>query len=526
MWRSLSVPSRARFTAAVLLTAAALGGSVTGTATAAPGSTTPGSTAPGSTAPGLTAAAAACRSDLPTVRELVLFQPETGVEAVTSAITGACGTLAGYYPEIGVAVATSTDSGFAARMGTDRAYSAQAEVLKPIVKPVERPPSRRAMGVQSISLVGAEVDTSTADRTGEQWNLAMIGADQAHEVQRGSHDVLVGVLDSGIDADHPDLVGALDRDASAGCTTGVPDQRPSAWQASGQHGTHVAGIIAAAQDGAGVTGVAPGVRIASVRVVDAQGFIYPESAVCGFMWAARRGMRIANNSYFVDPWLLTCESEPGQAVVHEALRRAVEYATGHGVLSIAAAGNENLDLTEPRVDGHSPTNASTPRRRPVDKHCGVLPAQLPGVLAVSAVGATGVKSSYSSYGLGIVGVAAPGGDMRQRSAESGSGCILSTVPGGYGRMCGTSMAVPHVAGVAALAASVRPEAGPAELARLVEASASPLACPAGSYDPDSNGTADAQCTTSPSGTTAFYGTGLVNAAAVVATPDDDDPQGE
>jgi subtilisin family serine protease len=227
-------------------------------------------------------------------------------------------------------------------------------------------------------------------------------------------------------------------------------------------------------------------------------------------------MRIANNSYFVDPWLLTCDDEPGQSVVREALRRAVGYATQRGVLSVAAVGNENIDLDEPTVDGHSPTNADTPRLRPVDRGCEVLPAQLPDVLAVSAVGAASVKSSYSSYGLDVVDVAAPGGDLRQRSPVAGSGCVLSTVPGGYGRMCGTSMAAPHVTGVAALVASAHPDADPAELARIVEASASPLACPTGRYDPDSNGTADAHCTTSDAQRTAFYGAGLLDAASAVA----------
>lgn len=478
-------------------------------------------------APGAVSTAVACRADMPRIRHVVLFEPGTSGSAARSEITAACGTLTGYYPEIAVAVATSADSTFAGRLGPDRAYSAQAEAFTGTQRPT-RP--RLPVGVQSIGppltrASESEAGSGTAagtDRSREQWNLSMIDAWQAQQHQRGSDSVLVGVLDSGIDASHPDLAAAVDQNASAGCVSGVPDQRPQAWQASGQHGTHVAGIIAAADDGAGVTGVAPGVRIASVKVVDSAGFIYPEYAVCGFMWAARRGMRVTNSSYFVDPWLFTCSTEPGQSVVHTAVRRAVAFATSRGVLAVAAAGNENLDLATTTADGSSPNNARTRHSRPVDGHCDVLPAELPDVLAVSAVGAATVKSSYSSYGAGVVDVAAPGGDARQRSRVATSGCVLSTVPGGgYERMCGTSMATPHVAAVAALVASQHPDAGPAELASIVRASATPLTCPTGRYDPDSNGRADAVCassgptTTSEPGTTGFYGAGLVNALAAV-----------
>ena len=462
---------------------------------------------------------ARCHADLPRVRHLVLFEPGTGADAVRAEIDAACGELSGYYPEIAVAVATSGDSAFADRLGRDRAYSAEAEA---IARPARRAAGTlpRVVGVQSTDVLdalpeGAAPEAGTADRTPEQWDMAMIGADRAHDVQRGSQSVLVGVLDSGVDASHPELAAALDRSASAGCITGVPDPRPQAWQPSGQHGTHVAGIIAAADDGAGITGVAPGVRIAAVKVVDAGGFIYPEYAMCGLLWAARNGVRVANHSYFVDPWLFTCSDRPGQSVVHEALRRATEYATSHGVLSIAAVGNEALNLAAPRVDGRSPGNApGGPRPRAVDNRCDVLPAELPGVLTVSAVGATGVKSSYSSYGADVVDVTAPGGDVRQRSPSAPSGCVLSTVPGGYARMCGTSMAAPHVAGVAALVASEHPSAGPAELASRVASSAAPVECPDGGYDPDSDGTVDALCVAADTGN-GFYGAGLVNALTAI-----------
>lgn len=450
-----------------------------------------------------------CASPGRLLRYVVLFDAGTPEPSAQQAVRSACGTTTAYYPQIGVGVATSDNPGFAARFGLARAYSAQAETVGTPARAVLASP---AMPSTAARLPAAAQQLS-ADRSAEQWDMEMIHAPQARAINRGRPDVLVGVLDSGVDATHPDLAAAVDPTQSAGCLSGKPDQSVSAWSPStSMHGTHVAGIIAAADDGHGITGVAPGVRLASVKVVDDDGFIYPEYAVCGFMWAAQHHMRIANNSYSLDPWLLTCSDVPGQAVAYEAVRRAVEYATARGVLSVAAAGNERTNLADPQQDVRSPDNAPNPRPRPVDMHCGVLPAQLPGVVAVSAVGAQRVKSDYSSYGLGVIAVAAPGGDRAQRpQTASPSGCVLSTVPGGYGYACGTSMATPHVSGVAALLASARPDAGPRELARLLRQQADPLPCPNHQNDPvvcvgdTGNG---------------FYGAGLVDALrAVSARPD-------
>jgi subtilisin family serine protease len=458
----------------------------------------------------------ACVNEAPRLRYVVLFDKGTEPDAAATAIAAACGGSVVYYPEIAVAVAGTNDSSFADLIGRGRAYSAQAEGLSGVERRAgPRGPSRG----NGRALLGGFTATAPAGEPagqGEQWNLAMIKAGQAGAVTDGSRDVLVGVLDSGIDAEHPELRAAVDRSASADCTTGRPNDGAASWRPTGQHGTHVAGLIAAADDGKGITGVAPGVRIASIKVVDASGFIYPEYAVCGFVWAARRGMRITNNSYFIDPWLFTCSDQAGQEVAHEAVRRAVDYATASGVLSVAAIGNEGADLADPGVDTRSPNNSPGPHRRPVDDNsCDVLPAELPGVLAVSAVGAQGAKSSYSSYGTDVVDIAAPGGDVRQRVGGADSGCVLSAVPGGgYGRMCGTSMAAPHVTGVAALVASKHPDAGPAELTKLVTESAAPAGCP-DSYDPNSDGRQDATCDPGDERGNGFYGSGVVDAMAAV-----------
>jgi subtilisin family serine protease len=450
-----------------------------------------------------------CASTGRLLRYVVLFDAGTSEQSAQQAVGSACGTSIAFYPQIAVGIAVSAEPRFAARFGLARAYSAQAETVGN--------PARAELGSPAVPSTAARLPAAAqqliADRSGQQWDMDMIHAPQARSINPGRREVLVGVLDSGVDATHPDLAAAIDPTRSAGCLSGKPDQSPAAWSPStSQHGTHVAGIIAAADDGHGITGVAPGVRLASVKVVDDDGFIYPEYAVCGFMWAAREHMRITNNSYSLDPWLLTCSNVPGQAVAYAAVQRAVDYATAHGVLSIAAAGNEGMNLANPRQDVRSPDNVPNPRPRPVDGHCSVLPAELPGVVAVSAVGARRIKSEYSSYGRGVIAVTAPGGDRAQLSGSDASGCVLSAIPGGYGYACGTSMATPHVSGVAALLASAQPKAGPQELASLLRRQADPLPCPDNHDDPS------AACT---GGTdNGFYGAGLVNALRAVSARQD------
>jgi subtilisin family serine protease len=452
-----------------------------------------------------------CVQGGPVLRYLVVFPDETTSVDARSQITAACGATTVYYAQIAVAVATSADPDFGRRMGPDRAYSAEAVAYADDRDADAGPKGDEVPADPDGGITTRPTEVSTRDLAGQQWDMAMIRAGRAHRVDEGSHQVLVGVLDSGIDPDHPNLTGALDHSASAGCLTGAPDTSESAWvPTTSSHGTHVAGTIAAADDGHGTAGVAPGVRVASVKVVDDDGYIYPEAAVCGFMWAAREGMTIANNSYFVDPWVFTCADQPGQQVIYQAMDRAVTYATQHGVLSIAAAGNSGVDLTDPGQDNRSPDNVDSNDQvqRQLGPDCAQLPAGLPGVVTVSAVGAERVKANYSSYGLGAVDVTAPGGDPLQHGR-----CVLSTVPGGYASSCGTSMAAPHAAGVAALLASTHPGSSPARLTRLLNDEADPIACPA-DYDLNGTGAQDAYCT-GDSTYNSFYGHGLVDALAAV-----------
>jgi subtilisin family serine protease len=458
----------------------------------------------------------ACSASLPKLRYLVLFDIGTGQRAAAREIAGSCGALTGYYPQIGVAVALSQDSRFPNRIGTDRAFSAQR-----VMRAQQGPGSKSDETDSTQAQVTANAaSVSTVDRTGEQWDMALIRADRSRMISEGSKDVVVGVLDSGVDPNHPDLRAALDPALSAGCLSGVADTSRKAWSPTASpHGTHVAGTIAAADDGHGTAGVAPAVRLASVKVVDDDGFIFPEYAVCGLMWATTNKMAVTNNSYFVDPWLMTCNRD-GEHVVFEAVRRAVDYATRQSTLTVAAATNESADLSDPSGQTAAGPDSGV-ERRTLDSGCKALPAGLRGVVAVSAVGQDKLKAGYSSYGLGVIDVAAPGGEPRasepaspSEPESSASACVLSTVPGGYGRYCGTSMATPHVTGVAALLASEHPEASPPELSRMLTDQADSIPCPA-DYDLDDTGAQDAYCD-GYAPYNGFYGHGLVDAEAAVS----------
>ncbi|MDT0406508.1 S8 family serine peptidase [Streptomyces edwardsiae] len=355
----------------------------------------------------------------------------------------------------------------------------------------------------------------------DQWDLRAIGADKAAKINDGSRKVTVAVIDTGVDDTHPDLAPNFSAAQSANCVGGKADTGEGAWRpytADDYHGTHVAGEIAAARNGIGVAGVAPGVKVAGIKVSDPDnGLFYPENVVCAFVFAADHGVEITNNSYYVDPWLYNCMDDPDQRAIVDAVNRAQLYAQRKGTLHLASAGNSNHDLASDAIVDDSSPNDTTPGTRTIDpSECFDVPTQLPGVVTVSATGVQNLKSYYSTYGKGVVDVAAPGGDRRYQLPDTPSkdGRILSTMPNGeYAWLQGTSMASPHAAGVAALLKSKHPWASPAQLQALLKAQADNPGCPE-SYDQDGDGVQDATCE-GGSRVNGFYGFGVVDALRAV-----------
>jgi len=328
--------------------------------------------------------------------------------------------------------------------------------------------------------------------------------------------VVVGDIDTGLDYTHPDLAANVDFADSVSCLGGVPNQDPAAWMDDNGHGTHTAGTIAAAKNGIGIVGVAPNVKIAGIKAGNADGYFFPEAVICAFMWAGSHHIEVTNNSYFADPWLFNCRNDPEQRAIWKAEQRAIRWAMSQGVLVVAAMTNFNQDLSKKNIDYWSPDDG-IPIPREVTNACVVIPAEIPGVIGVSANGAYLQKAFYSNYGIGVTQLTAPGGDPYQYTDDFTQGFVLSTVPGGYGLGAGTSMATPHVAGVAALILSQFGPMPQGSLQAMLNQTAIPQLCPPNPFDPTGDGTYLAIC--EGGAYNGFYGHGQVDAFnAVMHTP--------
>ena len=284
--------------------------------------------------------------------------------------------------------------------------------------------------------------------------------------------VTVGVMDTGIDPDHKDLKDNLDASRSVGCqVNGIPNQDPSAWKDDHYHGTHVAGTIAAAHKAYGVDGVAPSATIVAIKTSNEAGSFYPEYVAWVFDWAAEHDIDVTNSSYYMDPYAFWMPTEGSQAAGLEAASRAIRYAKNHGVVNIAAEGNDNDDHDNPTIDKASPNDVegAAVERNVVG---GIdVPAMVnDSVVSVAAVAlptgtdpatATLERSKFSNYGKNSVEVAAPGSR------------IWSTLPTWkkdppFGYLSGTSMASPHAAGVAALIKQIHPDYTPDQTIALLK----------------------------------------------------------
>ncbi|GBD29361.1 Thermophilic serine proteinase [bacterium HR32] len=319
---------------------------------------------------------------------------------------------------------------------------------------------------QVTRLNGQTTQCTDTDRSASwQWDLWRMRVPEAWELADGA-GVVVAVVDEGVDASHPEFAGQLELPAS-GCQTDTVDgdYDPSD---TGGHGTHVAGTVAAAANGAGVVGVAPRARILPVRVLGPLGGTV-FSVATGIVCAVEHGARVLNLSL-------------GSPAYSRALEDAVRTATDGGAVVVMAAGNE-FQQGNPRT--YPAAFAETVR----------------GAVGVGASAPDDRVASFSSSGPWVT-VVAPGTT------------VYSTLPvsqGSYGFLQGTSMASPHVAGVAALVLSRKPSLTPAQVRNLLETTAFPP-CP-GYPRPDYSGAGT--CGTYSPQAAGSYGWGVVDARAAV-----------
>gem|GEM_PF-3501287 len=245
-----------------------------------------------------------------------------------------------------------------------------------------------------------------------QWGPQHINAPDAWDFQTGSMGIAIAIIDEGVQYTHPDLSarfsGLIGYDFVDDDADPMPDDPDE------DHGTHVAGIAAATiNNNTGIAGMAGGCRLVSLRALDETGSGAMSDLADAVMWAADQGFDILNMSW-------------GSYTYSTTLENACNYAWNHGCLLVAASGNNGADSI-------------------------LYPARYASVIAVGAVGQDGSLASFSNYG------------PQQELVAPGVSIISTTYPDGYSHMDGTSMAAPHVSGVAALVWSEYPSMSNDEL---------------------------------------------------------------
>lgn len=251
-----------------------------------------------------------------------------------------------------------------------------------------------------------------------QWNLPVIFTEQGWELTKGKENVVIAVIDTGVDLDHPEFKGKL--------VDGINIIDPSLLPMDDDgHGTHIAGIISAnTNNNEGIAGITWYNKIMPIKVLDQSGAGTLFDVAEGIFWAADHGAKVINLSL-------------GNYAESEYLHDAIKYAYSKDIVLVAAAGNDNIEDLG-------------------------YPASYPEVMGIAALDSYQQKAEFSNYGP-YIDVAAPGVN------------IASTFPGEqYAALSGTSMASPHVAGLAGLIRSMNPKLSNEEVANIIKETATDL----------------------------------------------------
>jgi subtilisin family serine protease len=394
----------------------------------------------------------------PSRQYLVLANTPRGVPAaLLNQIRAAGGSVLKNLSQVGLVVASTDNPNFEAMISTARA-------VVPVFRH-ERPTPRFVTEVIDPPNIPPGGDDP---RVNFQWGLDAVEALEAHSVGRTGGNTRVAILDSGIDADHPDLAANVNAALSVSFIPGEdwnpPPTDPDGFSVYFDHGTHVAGIVAAARNATGVVGVAPDAELVAVKVCFTFSPFCDDNAILnGIVYAADIGADVANMSFGATFDIRGACDDPNdpntcyttQDVIDMALiyHLVTSYAYSKGTTLIASAGNGGHDFD-------------------AEWYLVKLPAQLPSVISISATAPDGwaldpntdldVPTSYTDFGRRLVDFSAPGGDFDLPGEDP---ClvaglvrpcwvfdmVISDIPGpALAWAAGTSMAAPHATGVAAL----------------------------------------------------------------------------
>ncbi|WHX38583.1 S8 family peptidase [Mesobacillus sp. AQ2] len=248
-----------------------------------------------------------------------------------------------------------------------------------------------------------------------QWNLPAIGTEQGWNITRGKEQIEIAIIDTGVDLDHPELKNRIISGYN------VIDEKREPDDDNG-HGTHVAGIIASeTNNGEGVAGMTWFSKIMPVKAMGAKGYGTTFDIAKGIIWAVDHGADVINMSL-------------GNYQPSKVLEEAVRYAFDNNVVMVSAAGNDG---------SNQPT----------------YPSAYPEVLSVAAVDYNGNRANFSNYG-DYIDIAAPGVNIPSTFFNAQ-----------YAALSGTSMAAPHVAGLAALIKSANPDLKSSQVINIIKTSA-------------------------------------------------------
>lgn len=475
------------------------------------------------TVPGVPVASAAPELSGAQTEFSVLAEDGRSAASAADAVRAAGGTVVRTNEAIGLITATAPAEGFIERVSATDAVSGAAKA-----QPIGHAPANRKAPAPDVvekentfkqgkgnAAPDAPVGLDPLDE--KLWGLKSVRSDLARTEQPGDKRVKVGVIDTGVDANHPDIAPNFDAADSRNFTRDIPADEngnevdgPCEFRGcvdpighdDGGHGSHVAGTIGAAANGFGLSGVAPNVSLVNVRAGQDSGNFFLQPVVDAITYSGDARLDVTNMSFYVDPWLYNCASNAAdsperqleQRTITKAVNRALKYAHDRGVTQVVSLGNQHTDLGTPQPDASSPNfPVETAYPRTIDNgDCVSLPVEGPNTIGVSAFGPSQAKADYSNFGTEQISIAAPGGYFRDGFGtdwfQANENMILSTYPknvaiaegmvdeagevtpegveagvqkqtapdgrvGYYQYLQGTSMASPHATGVAAVIAS-------------------------------------------------------------------------
>ena len=426
---------------------------------------------------------------------LVVFNGNDLPKNTDSLVANAGGQVKMKFAQVGTVLVTAEASSFV----SDMSSTARVKYVLPDVK-LDWLPGEDYKTVLPAGQTGPVQGGVTTQSIGDdewffnayQWSMYAIDAPAAWDAGYTGAGVRVAVLDTGIDASHPDLAPNV----NVGLSTSFVPYEPYIDDEAG-HGTHVAGIIAAAHNGYGTIGVAPDAELVAVKVLDSTGSGDFSWMLNGLLYANSIGAQVVNLSLgaYLPRSGITFEDGTkigANDIAHlvNLITRVINYVSSNGTLVVVAAGNDSANLTG-------------------DASWISIPAECGDALSISATGPQGWAYDptvsldtpayiYTNYGTGV-DYAAPGGNIDPDLYVNDTpgwwlDLVFSTYPGGWAWMAGTSMACPHVVGEAALILQAHPGASVHQVETIIRHSSDDLGKP---------------------GRDQWYGLGRVNAAQAV-----------